>query len=100
MRSSTSGPAALHVRCLDELVDRGGAERARQLVVDLRAQPAFDVGAQLVERVELGGGLRQLVVERRQDALLQFLDDDGGAAAAAVRELVGDVAALAGVETA
>ena len=64
-----------------------------ELVVDLRAQPAFDVGAQLVERVELGRGLRELVVERRQDALLQLLDGDGrrcGALPSA--ELVGDLA--------
>ncbi len=100
MRSSTSGPPALHVRRLDELVDGGGAERAFELLLDLAEQPALDLAAQLVERVELACGLRQLVVERRQHALLDLLDGDGRRALRAVRELVGDLALLAGRQTA
>ena len=45
-------------------------------------------------------GLRELVVERRQHALLDLLEDDGRVAARAVGELVGDLALLAGGEPA
>ena len=43
-------PAGPHVGRVHELVDRGGAEAAVDLLVELLADPALDVGAQLVER--------------------------------------------------
>ena len=55
----------LHVGRLDERVGDGGAEGGLDLGLELLAQPRLDVGAQLGERVELGRGLRELVVERR-----------------------------------
>src|SRR5471032_418262 len=41
------------LRRLDELVDRGRTEEPFELVLDLPAQPALDLGPQLVEGVEL-----------------------------------------------
>src|SRR5436305_184906 len=61
----------------NELVDSGCAEEPLELLVDLRPEPLLDLAAQLAERVELGRVLRELVVERRQYALLQLLEHDG-----------------------
>src|SRR6185437_16241101 len=84
-------PGGVHVRRSDELVDRSRTEDALDLLLDLAAQTALDVGLQLVERLELGGGARQLVVERRQHLLLQLLDGDRRLTARPVAQLVGDL---------
>ena len=55
--------AGVDSRGVDEGVGDGGAEGGLDLDVELRADALLDVGAELVERVELGGGARQLVVE-------------------------------------
>ena len=61
------------VRRLDEAVERRAAKGLVGIRFELLAQPLFDVGTELVDRVELGGGARELVVERRQHLLLDLL---------------------------
>ena len=56
-------PGRVDVRGGDERVDDVGAELRLDLLLDLLAQARLDVGAQLGERLELGGGARELVVE-------------------------------------
>ena len=65
--------AGLDLRGVDERVDGGRAEPPLELVLELLAQLALDVGPQLVERVELAHLARELVVERRQDLLVDLL---------------------------
>ena len=79
---------ALDVRGRDERVDGGRAEGGVDLLLDRRANPPFDVGAQLGERVELARGARELVVELRQHLLVDVLDGDVDRGAGLVRELV------------
>ena len=62
VRASTSGPK-LGLRRLDELVERSASEDLVHLSLDLLADALLDVGAELFEGVELGGGARELVVE-------------------------------------
>ena len=79
----------------DEDVDGGGAERGVDLVLELRAETALDVGAQLGDRVEFARRLRQVVVDRRQHLLLQLLQRHRDGAARLVGQLVGHLAGLA-----
>src|SRR5919204_5367926 len=62
-----------HVRGIDELVQCGAAERLLDVRRDLGAEAALDLDAELVERVELGCGHREVVVQRRQHLLLDLL---------------------------
>ncbi len=48
-----------------------------ELDLELVVKAFLDVGAQLVERLELRGRARKLVVERRQHLLLDLLDRNG-----------------------
>ena len=95
-RVSTSGPAPLDVRGAHERVDRRRAERGVDLLLERRANPPLDVRAQLGQRVELARGSRELVVDLRQDRLVDVLDRDRHARRRAVGELVGDLLRLAG----
>src|SRR5581483_10693881 len=85
----------LDVRGDDERVRRGGPELRLDLLLDLLAQRRLDVGAQLGKRIELARGARQLVVDRRQDLLLQLLERDLDSGLLSVRELVLDALRLA-----
>ena len=85
------------VRGLDQLVDCRLAEGSLLLGGDLRQQPAFDLRAQLVQRLELARGARQLVVERRQHLLLDLLDGHGHRGRFAVGEPEGQRSTLAGL---
>ena len=73
-RTSSSTAAARNAR-LDPLLERG-------------ADPALDVAAQLVERVELARRARELVVDLRQHLLVDVLDGDVDGCLGAVGELV------------
>ena len=66
VRVSTTNPVVRDIGRPDELVDGSRAEPAFDLVVELLADAAPDVGAQLVEGVELGCRARQAVVKRRR----------------------------------
>src|SRR5919198_181308 len=66
-------PRDAYVRGLDEPVERRAAECLVHLCFDLRAQAPFDVGPQVVERVELRGRTGELVVERRKHLFLDLL---------------------------
>src|SRR5215210_8799535 len=66
-------PADLHVRGLDERVDGGRAELRVGLLLEHLAHALLEIGAQPVERVELARGARQVVVEIRQQLLLELL---------------------------
>src|SRR5258708_5227103 len=59
---------------LDQAVHGGGTEDALDLVLDLLPESALDVGAQLLEGVELARRSREVVVDRRQHLLLQLFD--------------------------
>ena len=73
-RASTSGPATSTSVASTSASTAARAEGALDLLLELLAQARLDVGAQLVERVELARGARELVVERRQHLLLDLLD--------------------------
>src|SRR5712692_591161 len=68
-------PRNLDLRRFDELVERSASEGLVHLRFDLLADALLDVGTELVEGVELGGGARELVVELRQHLLLDLLHD-------------------------
>jgi hypothetical protein len=88
-------PADLDVRSLDEHIDRGRPELRLGLLVEHVADALLDVCAQLLECVELARGARQLVVERRQDLLLDLLDLDRRRRGRAVGALELDLLGLA-----
>ena len=67
-------PGGVDLRGGDERVGDVGPELRLRLLRDLAAQARLDVGAQLVERVELARRARKLVVELRQHLLLDLLD--------------------------
>src|SRR5215831_6753648 len=79
------GARGLDARRLDERVDRVGTEGGLRLLFQQVADALLDVGSQFVERVELARGTRQVVVERREHLLLQFLERDGRLDGRAVR---------------
>src|SRR5256886_3900483 len=68
-------PRHLDLRRFYEPVDRSASEDLVHLGFDLFADALLDVGSELVERVELGGGARELVIELGQHLLLDLLDD-------------------------
>ena len=76
MRVSTSGPAGFTFDSRDERVDGVRAEGVLDLGLELLAETALDVGAQLGQRVELARRARELVVELGQHLLLDLLDRD------------------------
>ena len=63
-------------RVVDRGVDRGDPEVFGRAAVQRRADFLADVGAQLLERLELGGVGGEVVVELRQDFLPHLLDLD------------------------
>src|SRR5215218_2635557 len=63
----------LDLRGLDERIGDVRPELRVRLLLELRAQPGLDVLAQVGERLELAGRAGEVVIERRQDALLQLL---------------------------
>ena len=69
------------------LVPRG-TELLVQLLLQLLAQGRLDVGAQRLERLELGHRARDVVVERRQHLLLDLLHRDGDPPLAPLAALV------------
>src|SRR5438445_562675 len=88
------GGDTLDVR--DDAVEGSGQADVLALGLDLRPDAVVNVGAQLVERVELGGRARKLVVQRWQHLLLDLLHrrlDAGRLLVARAREL--DVLGLA-----
>ena len=85
VRTSTTSPAGSTFDALTSSSTAAWRKSPSIVLLELLADLALDVGAQLVERVELGRGARQLVVERRQHLLVQLLDRDGGAAASSRR---------------
>ena len=90
----------LDVGRLDELVDRGGAEVGFELGLDRLAQARLDLGAELLEGLELARRSRKLVVERRQDRLLELLHGRLGLLLQAFRSRVADLLRLAGAHPA
>ena len=68
--SSTVGP-------VDGGIDRGDAEVLLDPLPHRLAELRADVGAQLLERVELGGLGGEVVAEVGQDLLAHLLDRDG-----------------------
>src|SRR5262249_57266793 len=85
----------LDVRSLDERIGGGRAELGLDLLLDLLAESALEIGAQAGERVELARRLCQLVVERRQNLLLQLLEHDLDLRRLSAGQLVLDVPGLA-----
>ena len=81
-------PGRLDLRRLHELVDRGRRGSAPSISSSSCSRMLLlDVGAELVERVELRRGAREVVVERRQHLLVELLERDGRGAPRAVAEL-------------
>src|SRR6266516_867599 len=68
-------PGYLDLRRLDEPVERSASESLVDLGFDLLADPLLDIRTELFERVELGGGASEAVVELRQHLLLDLLHD-------------------------
>ena len=85
----------LDVRSLHERVGGGGAELRLPLLGDLLADPLLEVGAQLGQGVELAGGARQVVVDRREDLLLHVLERDLDGCRLSVGELDAHLLGLA-----
>src|SRR5207249_7500282 len=65
-------PVGVDVGGLDERVDSRRPEGALRGVLRLLAQARLDLAAELVERLELARGAREVVVERRQHLLLDL----------------------------
>src|SRR6266851_1822517 len=65
----------LHLRGFDEPVERGAPEGLVDFRFDLLSDALLDVGSELVDGVELGGGARELVVELREHLLLDLFHD-------------------------
>src|SRR5206468_13117546 len=87
----------LHAAGLGEQVHRGGAKLRLGLLLEYVADALLDVGAQLRERLELARALRQLVVERRENLLLQLLERDRRVRGGAVGLRQFDLLRLAGL---
>ena len=63
----------VHLGRLDQLVDRAGAEVRLELGLDRLAEARLDLGAELLERLELARRAGELVVEgRRTGSLISF----------------------------
>ncbi len=75
-RAATSSSGSSTVAAVDRGVDRGDPEVLLGALADRLAEPLGDVGAQLLERVELGGLGGEVVVELGQDLLPHLLDLD------------------------
>src|SRR5579885_944 len=87
-------PLGVDVRGPHERVERELPELQLGRPLALLADARLDVAAELGERLELGDGLREVVVRGRQHLLVQLLQRHRPGLAGAVRELPGDLAAL------
>ena len=76
VRTSTTRPRASTFDAFTSSSTAAARNRPSISSLELLADLPDDVGAQLVERVELGRGVRELVVERRQHLLVQLLERD------------------------